>query len=483
MIDISSVLSGETLQAEPAPPCAGAVCDSRRAFPGCAFVAIQGTSRNGAAFAAEAAARGASCIVCETPPGVPGTRTIRVRNARRAWALLASAQAGDPTASMDVWGVTGTNGKTTTAWTLAEMFAPSGGAGIVTTVESGPPGALRPSAHTTPDAGTLHPLFASMLSAGCRRAVMEVSSHSVSQRRIDGIRFAGCVFTNLSEDHLDYHRTMENYFLAKAAFFERAAERNPGAPAVVCGSGEWSTRALAAAERAGLRTIRCGIGEGFDVSASGLLVSADGNDFTLCASGREQRVHCPLAGRYNAENVLCSAAAALAAGVAFESVCETIGTLAPRWGRLEKVQTASAADVFVDFAHTDDALAKVLSAVRAFTRGRVWVVFGAGGDRDRAKRPLMGAACARFADRIVVTSDNPRSEEPMAIIEEIMQGIPAGTNAAAEPDRAKAIAIALAGACKGDTVVIAGKGHETVQIAKGVETPFDDRATAAAWRP
>ena len=148
-----------------------------------------------------------------------------------------------------------------------------------------------------------------------------------------------------------------------------------------------------------------------------------------------------------------------------------------------EVQTASAADVFVDFAHTDDALAKVLSAVRAFTRGRVWVVFGAGGDRDRAKRPLMGAACARFADRIVVTSDNPRSEEPMAIIEEIMQGIPAGTNAAVEPDRAKAIAIALAGARKGDTVVIAGKGHETVQIAKGVETPFDDRATAAAWRP
>ena len=486
VIDVLEALAGE-LAGEPAAARAvakRAVCDSRMVEPGDVFAAIPGVRADGAAFVREAAARGAARVVAEGPvPEDAGVPAIAVKDARRAWALLCACQAGRPTEKMHVWGVTGTNGKTTTAWTLGRLLEPLGPAGLVTTVESGWPGHFAPSEHTTPDAGVLQPLFASMLAGGVRRAVMEVSSHSAVQRRIDGIRFRGGIFTNLSEDHLDYHRTMENYFQAKAEFFRRVAAGSPGAPAVVCGDGPWAERMRAEISRLPLEPVSCGLGPGFDFRAENLRVSARGNSFTLvCPQGRAE-AFCPLAGAYNAANVLCAFAAALCEGVPFDAAVAALPALEPRWGRLERVRTASAADVFVDFAHTDDALSKVLAAVREFTAGKIWIVFGAGGDRDRAKRPLMGRACAAGADRLVITSDNPRSEDPAAIIAEIAAGVPPGTDVAEEPDRAKAIALALAGAEAGDTVVIAGKGHETVQTAKGRSTPFDDRAAAAAWRP
>ena len=460
--------------------CAAVECDSRKVSPGCAFAAIPGVENDGAAFAAEAVASGAKCIIAEKPLPRAGVPVFQVRDARRAWALLACAVAGDPSRAMRVWGVTGTNGKTTTAWTLAEMFRRSAPCGLVTTVETSWPGFSAESAHTTPDAGELQEMFSSMRASGAKRAVMEVSSHSTCQRRIDGTQFAGGIFTNLSEDHLDYHKTMESYFEAKTAFFRQVAELSPGAPAVVCAGGGWSGRMEREVRALGLECVTCGFAPDCAVRGENLEISGRGNKFDISAGGKSVRVECPLAGRYNAENVLCAAAAALCEGAALGEIAESIHALRPRWGRLEPVETKSPAAVFVDFAHTPDALEKVLAAAREFTRGKIHIVFGAGGDRDRAKRPLMGAACAEGADRLVVTSDNPRSENPADIIADIVRGIPEGTPFAVEPDRAAAIALAISSARAGDTVIIAGKGHERTQTFAGGTIPFDDRAAAMA---
>ena len=257
---------------------------------------------------------------------------------------------------------------------------------------------------------------------------------------------------------------MEAYFAAKRLFFERLADESPGAPAVVCVDGDWGRRLADELAALPLQLIPCG----FTVPRD-----ADFADFVSRRS--------PLAGRYNVQNVLVAAALARAAGVAEESIRATVPALTPRWGRLERVKTRSAAEVFVDFAHTDDALANVLSTVRAFTKGKVWAVFGAGGDRDRAKRPLMGAAAARHADHLVVTSDNPRSERPEDIIAEIVAGIPAGADVTVEPDRRAAIHYALAHAAQGDTVVVCGKGHETTQTIGARVLPFDDRIVCAEY--
>ena len=305
---------------------------------------------------------------------------------------------------MRVFGVTGTNGKTTTAWILREIL---GGGGLVTTVEVDTGSRRFSSGYTTPPLKALKEIFAEMERNGLADCVMEVSSHAIHQRRTGDTVFAGCAFTNLTEDHLDYHKTMEAYFQAKADLFRRLAEATPGAPAAVCVDGDYGRRLAGICRALPLRTAECGL-------------SVDGG-IEGGASERQDlretiRARCPLVGRYNVQNVLLAAALAEAAGAPRGAILERIPSLAPRWGRLERVPTESEAEVFVDYAHTDDALANVLSTVREFAKGKVWAVFGAGGDRDRKKRPLMGAAAAKFADRLVVTSDNPRSEDPEAII-------------------------------------------------------------------
>lgn len=365
---------------------------------------------------------------------------------------------------MKVYGITGTNGKTTTTWVLAEFLKPLGRVGHVTTVEVDTGSRKFSTGYTTPPNKVLMGIFAEMEANGLASCVMEVSSHAIHQNRTAGTRFAGGAFTNLSEDHLDYHKTMEAYFAAKRLFFERLAADNPGAPAVVCVDGDWGRRLYEELAALPLRLIECGFSVPRDA------------DFAAYVSRRS-----PLAGRYNVQNVLVAAALARAAGVPEESIRTAVPSLTPRWGRLERVKTHSAAEVFVDFAHTDDALANVLSTVRAFTKGRVWAVFGAGGDRDRAKRPLMGAAAAKNADILVVTSDNPRSERPEDIIAEIVAGIPAGAVVTVEPDRRAAIHYALAHAAAGDTVVVCGKGHETTQTIGTRVLPFDDRAVCAEY--
>ena len=384
---------------------------------------------------------------------------------------------------MKVWGITGTNGKTTTAWVLAELLGGEAVCGHVTTVEVWTGVRRFHSGYTTPPLPVLKEVLAEMSAAGLAHCTMEVSSHAIHQHRTGDTVFAGGAFTNLTEDHLDYHKTMDAYFEVKADFFRRLAAANPGAPAAVCIDGAYGRRLAEICRALPLALTTCSTRTAADFAAGGVTVSPTGSVFTLTsARAGTWKVTCPLAGRYNVENVTVAAALAYGAGIPMERIAAAITRLTPRWGRLERVASASPATVFVDFAHTDDALANVLSTVKGFTEGEVWAVFGAGGDRDRRKRPLMGAAAAAHADRLIVTSDNPRSEDPAAIIREIVGGIPSGTRFEVEIDRAAAIRRALAGAASGDSVVICGKGHETTQEIGGVKHPFDDREQVRAFR-
>ena len=371
---------------------------------------------------------------------------------------------------MRFWGVTGTNGKTTTAWVFAEFVNAAVGrkCGYITTVEVFDGQRRFSTGYTTPPLARLKEIYALMEANGCTDCVMEVSSHAIHQDRVGFgavTPFSGGAFTNLTEDHLDYHKTMEEYFRVKRSFAERISATAPGAPYVVCVDGGCGREMFDACRNLPLKIVE---------------VSRECPAFDL--SGLK------LVGAYNESNVLTSAALAEEAGVAHETIQRVIPALMPRWGRLERVENPEVeAQVYVDFAHTPDGLEKVLSAVRGFMPkgGHLWVVFGAGGDRDPMKRPLMGAVCARLADCLVITSDNPRGEAPGKIIEAIVRGIrdadarPALVHV--KPDRGEAIAFALAAATAGDVVIVAGKGHETTQEIDGVKYPFDDREKIRAF--
>ena len=374
---------------------------------------------------------------------------------------------------MRFWGITGTNGKTTTAWIFAAFVDAGGGkCGYITTVEAFDGVRHFYTGYTTPPIAQLREIYAAMEANGCTDCVMEVSSHAIHQNRVgfgETTRFSGGAFTNLTEDHLDYHKTMEEYFRVKRSFAERIAEGRPGAPYAVCLDGGCGREMLEAVKGLPLEVV--------PVTRGGYGAGGMSPEYDL--SGLQ------LVGDYNKSNVLLAAALAEASGVPHDAIQATIPALRPRWGRLEYVQNTNVkAKVYVDFAHTPDGLEKVLSAARGFTPrdGRLWVVFGAGGDRDPMKRPLMGEAAARLADVAVVTSDNPRSEDPVKIIGQIVVGASGAKEMHVEPDRRAAIAYALANAADRDVVIVAGKGHETTQEIKGVKYPFDDREVVRAWR-
>ena len=382
---------------------------------------------------------------------------------------------------MRYWGITGTNGKTTCTWIAAAFIdaQPSRRCGYVTTVEVWTGSRRFYTGYTTPPYAQLKEIFAEMEANGCTDCVMEVSSHAIHQHRTGDTVFAGGAFTNLTEDHLDYHKTMAAYFDVKLDFARQIAAAHPVRPDM--GRGELPPYVVCLDGGCG-REMYDAVGN-LPVNVIPVTASAEGKnrpDYDL----RDLQ----LVGAYNRSNVLVAAALAEAAGVSHAAIQAVIPALRPRWGRLERVDNPDAkGEVYVDFAHTPDGLEKVLAAARGFTRGRLWVVFGAGGDRDPMKRPLMGAACARLADRLVVTSDNPRSEDPLKIIESILVGVrtvggPAAETVKAESDRAQAIAYALSESAEGDVVIIAGKGHETTQEIKGVKHPFDDREVVRAWR-
>ena len=443
--------------------------DARAVTSGAAFFCVPGSTRDGHEFAAEAVSRGAVALVVERAVEPPVPQLV-VLDARAAMATAADIFFGEPTRELQVAGVTGTNGKTTTAFLLHSILEAAGlRPGLLGTVESRVGGERRPVVRTTPEAIDLQRTLREMLDAGDRSVALEASSHASALHRLDRVRFDALVFTNLTQDHLDFHATMDEYFRAKRRLFVGAAPP----PAAVNIGDEWGrllAEELADVSRAPLVTF--GFAADAEIRPDGLELDASGARFT--AGGIEIRSR--LRGRFNVENVLGAVAAGILLDLGEDEIAAGIRALEGVPGRFEAVDEGQSFSVIVDYAHTPDSLDNVLRTARDLTQGRVLVVFGAGGDRDRGKRPLMGKVAVDRADVVVVTSDNPRSEQPLAIIQDILQG--AGLGAEIDPDRRSAITRALSLAEEGDVVVIAGKGHELGQEIDGEKHPFDDREVA-----
>jgi UDP-N-acetylmuramoyl-L-alanyl-D-glutamate--2,6-diaminopimelate ligase len=443
--------------------------DNRRVTPGALFFCVPGFTRDGHEFAADAVARGAAALLVERPLG-SGIPEIQVPNVRAAMAPAAAAFYGDPTAELATVGVTGTNGKTTSAFLVRALLEAGGRqTGLLGTVKSVIGGTEHDVQRTTPEAIDLQRTFRDMLDAGDRGCVMEVSSHALALHRADAIHFAAALFTNLTQDHLDFHPTMEEYFAAKRMLFVEAA---PGV-AIVNADDPYGARLADELPEAVTFALRADA----DFRATGVETGLHGSRFGVQTPDGELELHSPLRGEFNVYNVLGALATARALGVPAETCLEAIAAAGQVPGRFETVDEGQPFAVFVDYAHTPDSLENVLRAARDLTDGRVHVVFGCGGDRDRGKRPLMGEIARRLADRVIVTSDNPRSEDPEAIIAEILEG--SGPNVIHDADRRAAIALAIGDAAPGDAVVIAGKGHEQGQeFEGGRKIPFDDVTVA-----
>lgn len=461
--------------------------DSRAVVPGSLFVCIRGFRQDGHAYIADAAARGAAAVMVEQDPAalaIPaGMTVIRVADTRLGLAAAACRFFDNPSASLRLIGVTGTNGKTTIAYLVEAILAAAGHTvGLLGTIEYRCGTVTFPGERTTPESSDLQSLLARMRDLHAWGAVMEVSSHSLALSRVEGCEFDVGIFTNLTQDHLDFHGTMQAYAQAKARLFRMlgADRRKPGEAAAVLNADDPWTPVMAQATRA--RVITYGITAEADLRAREMSLALGGIRATAESPWGVIEIASPLVGQHNVANILGAAAATLHLGVAPEQVRAGIAHLRAVPGRFEKVEAGQPFGVVVDYAHTPDALERVLQTAREFAQGRVIAVFGCGGDRDRGKRPLMGEAAARLADFVVVTSDNPRSEDPPAIIAEIEAGIKKAYSGSGRhvtiPERREAIAAALARARRGDLVVIAGKGHETYQVLRDRTIPFDDRVVA-----
>jgi UDP-N-acetylmuramoyl-L-alanyl-D-glutamate--2,6-diaminopimelate ligase len=443
--------------------------DNRSVTPGALFFCVPGFKADGHDFAPDAVERGAVALVCRRPLGL-GVPEVVVEDVRAAMAEAAARFHGDPTSRLQVVGITGTNGKTTTAFLVRSILEAAGRqTGLLGTVASIVGGVEEAVERTTPEAIDLQATFARMLAAGDSACVMEVSSHALELHRVDGVRFAARVFTNLTQDHLDFHPTMEDYFVAKRMLFER-----PGGPAIVNADDEYGRR-LAAEIDGNVRTF--GIDSQADYRARDIEFDTAGSRFTLTSPDGERAIRTRLPGLFNVSNALAALAAAHALGVPLEASAAALAGAERVPGRFEPVDEGQEFAVLVDYAHTPDSLENVLRAAREITSARLLVVFGAGGDRDQSKRPLMGRVAAELADRAIVTSDNPRSEDPEAIVDQVAAG--AGPDAEREVDRRRAIGLAVDAAEPGDVVVIAGKGHEQGQeFEGGRKEPFDDVTVA-----
>jgi UDP-N-acetylmuramoyl-L-alanyl-D-glutamate--2,6-diaminopimelate ligase len=443
----------------------GLAYDTRSVVPGTLFFCVPGFTRDGHEFGGEAVARGAVALVVQRPLG-SGVPEVRVDSVRAAMAPAAARFFGDPTAELQTVGVTGTNGKTTSTFLLRSVLEAGGyQAGLLGTVKSVIGGAEHEVVRTTPEAIDLQRTFREMLEAGDRACAMEVSSHALDLHRADAIHFAAALFTNLTQDHLDFHGTMEEYFAAKRRLF---TEARPGV-AVVNIDDPYGLRLAEELPQ----PVTFALERDASFRATDVESGLRGSRLTV----GDVEIQTPMRGRFNVYNVLGAFATARALGIPERVAAEAIESAPPVPGRFEPVDEGQDFAVLVDYAHTPDSLRNVLEAAHRLTAGRVHVVFGCGGDRDRGKRPLMGEIARRLADRVVVTSDNPRSEDPDAIIAEILTGTGAGVES--EVDRRAAIAQAIAGAAAGDVVVIAGKGHEQGQeFAGGYKIPFDDCTVA-----
>jgi len=471
--------SGNLLREDAVIEVTGLDYDSRRIAPGNVFFAFRGGKADGTRFAANALEKGAVAVVSEEPaPRAFPAPWIRIEHGRRGLALAARrfyAAAKGVAAT----GITGTNGKTTTSYLIDSIFRQARSTTLlVGTIEYRLAGASRPAVNTTPESLDLYRLFAELTRAGGDRAVMEVSSHALALGRVWGIPFQTAVFTNLTQDHLDFHGTMEEYFRAKCALFAGQGAAPP-AHSIINFDDDYGRRIRVARSS---RAWWFGLSPGASIRAEKIASGFDGLRFDVQHDRGTLTIVSPLVGRVNVYNILAAATVGLACGLSTEAIERGIALCAAVPGRFERVDEGQPFLVVVDYAHTPDALRNAILAARALKPERVITLFGCGGERDRAKRPLMGEAAAALSDYVVVTSDNPRSEDPNAIIDDILPGL-AGhrTDFYVEADRARAIAHALSAARPGDIVLLAGKGHETYQVLPTGTVHFDDREVARAY--
>ncbi|NNF50920.1 MAG: UDP-N-acetylmuramoyl-L-alanyl-D-glutamate--2,6-diaminopimelate ligase [Gammaproteobacteria bacterium] len=457
---------------------------AQEVVPGSLFLACAGTARHGLEFADEAISRGATAIAWEpsagaSAPGLPdGITGVSVPGLREATGIVADRFFGQPSASLHVAGITGTNGKTSTAFFVAQALETLGpGCGIIGTLGSGRPGNLKASLLTTPDAVGVHRQLAGFRDDGIRHVVMEVSSHALVQGRVNAVRFECAGFTNLSRDHLDYHGDMNRYALAKTELFTRFT---PGHAVINCGDPA-GARIAAATPQGTHRILIAAPGsenkEGDWLSYGDIDAHESGITFQVKGSYGAARLHSRLVGEFNAGNLLVALGILLCWGFSFRESIRALENVSAPAGRMETFRNKQGPLVVVDYAHTPDALEKVLLAARAHARGKLLLVFGCGGERDPGKRPEMGRIAARLADEIIVTDDNPRNEDPDAIVDAIVAG--AGSQARVIRDRAAAIESAIAVAGEGDVVIVAGKGHESYQTTAAGRQPFSDRAVVS----
>lgn len=470
--------------------------NSRRIQPGWAFVAMQGETSNGNRYIDAALKQGAAAVITDSPsePRRADVPWAVVSHGRRALAQMSANFYGKPAEKLKIIGITGTNGKTTTTFLCEsilrhcgrpsaligtiEYHVPVRSAGDVSSSDAIAPFKVLPSPHTTPEALELNQVFAQALEGGATNAVMEVSSHALAQERVWGIPYEVAVFTNLTRDHLDYHKDMDAYFAAKSLLFLGCGARPPRM-AVINADDEYGRQLAQTRKSAGEEVTLYGIESG-DFRAINIRLQQDGTAFELVTPAGVAKIETALIGGINVYNILAAAAATFACGCSLQQIAQAIRCFKQVPGRFEKVDCGQPFTVVVDYAHTDDALRNLTAIARDFVRRggeatRVITVFGCGGDRDRTKRPLMAEAAAQGSDFVVLTSDNPRSEDPLRIIEDALPGLrKTSTRFAVEPDRKKAIRLALNEARPGDMVLIAGKGHEKVQITREGVFPFDD---------
>ena len=449
----------------------GIVYDSRRAEPGALFVALHGEKADGAAYIEDAIQRGAAAVVSQTPCASGGSfPCVQVADARLALAKLARSFYGHPASRLCTVGITGTNGKTTVSFMLREIFKAAGRRpGLLGTVRYEIGDRVIPASRTTPESADLQAMFSQMERVGCDSAVMEVSSHALAQHRVEGILFDAAVFTNLTQDHLDYHGTLEEYFNVKARLFNQVSRF-----AVINGDDPWGKRLLA--ERKFLTgLISYGFEDGTAVRGLNPVTDTKGSRMRVQSRWGDVDITLQIIGRFNLYNALAAFATAAALGIPVEIIVKALAEMQCVPGRLEAVTNTKGKRVFVDYAHTDDALRNVLETLREITLGRLVVVFGCGGNRDKGKRPLMGKVAARLADFSIITNDNPRNEIPEKIAADIAAGFDSERKYEIVLDRKAAIARGLELIGRKDVLLVAGKGHEAYQEFNGTIFPFDDR--------
>ncbi|MBV9771894.1 MAG: UDP-N-acetylmuramoyl-L-alanyl-D-glutamate--2,6-diaminopimelate ligase [Bryobacterales bacterium] len=456
-------------------PVEGLEYDSRRVQPGFLFFAFPGARADGREFAREAIDQGALAAVSELPaPEGFSARWIEVEHGRQALALASRNFYGDPAERLKLTGITGTNGKTTTSFLIDSILRAVGmTTALIGTIEYRLAGEVRPAVNTTPESLDLYRLFDELEQAGGTHVTMEVSSHALALGRVYGIAFHTAVFTNLTRDHLDFHHTMDDYFAAKRLLFEPQGTAAP--KWAVINFDDPYGRELGSAPH----TLSYGFEEGADLRGLALEMNFEGLRFTVQHAGDRVQLNSPLVGKFNAYNILAACGTALSYGLDWPTIASAIANSPGVPGRFESIQQGQPFLVVVDYAHTDDALRNVISVARELRPKRVITLFGCGGDRDRTKRPLMGQAAATWSDYVVLTSDNPRSEDPIAIMNDALVGLRSfDTPHTIEPDRALAIRAALKEARAGDIVILAGKGHERYQTLKDRVIHFDDREVA-----